>query len=169
MFTKAAVMTATINFRDRNNQASTFEFGIKLGGAVTEAVARTYVLDVASALQACSCAMVVGTVLRRAATDMAALPPAGGSYRNVEDNAPIRIQPVDGQTPVRIALPAPKAALFMPDKVNLDPVNAELQDFLTWAAGKLVDYGFHALIRYMDGSRGNSEYKAIPADTLVLD
>ena len=168
-FVKETVMTATINFRDRFGKKATFEFGIKIGDAVTETVARGYVLSVATALQNCSNAMVQGTVLRRGSNDLGdTIPAADDAYRSIEDDAVIRIQPITGDGAVPVVIPSPKPALLLPDKVNLDPANTALGDFLTWAATKAVDYAGNALIRYLDGRRGNKEQKALPGPQLVL-
>lgn len=157
------ILTATVNFRDRGQGKSKFEFGVIVGGANTEAQARSRVLSIASALQSCSNAMVQGTVLRAQADDMLRIPVTpGGPYKEIEDKARLGILPVKNDRPEPILIPAPKQALFLADSDLVDSANTALQALVTFAADKLVDYGYNNLKSYLSGLRERGRMRALP-------
>lgn len=155
-FANLPVAECTIELLARNRRKTTCQFGIKLGGAVTEATARAKLASIATLIQAATGAMVLKTkLLMRARDETVTIDPIENQpYRAIEDRAELGILPVGSGSKVTLSLPGPVTELF--ESARKELVNAShegLQTFLTWAKTVAVDYGKRKLSEYVGGQR----------------
>lgn len=73
-----------------------------------------------------------------------------GTYQTTADTARLLFQTGSGSI-IRLTLPAPKVALFLADKITVDPANATVVSIVNAAVGHLSDGAGSAVVSFVGG------------------
>jgi len=83
---------------------------------------------------------------------------SAGTYQNTGDSARLAFQTAAGNI-VRLTLPAPTIAIFLADRITVDPANTLVIAIVAAAIGSLTDGSGNAVVSFLGGyydrSRGS--------------
>lgn len=84
--------------------------------------------------------------------------PADGPYKTVHDVA-LMIFRTSAGTTIRITVPGPKAAMFLPDLQTVDPASALASAIISAVLGAISDANGNPATTYVSGSR---QFQSVP-------
>lgn len=133
----------TFTFRDAKGNTSVFRFYVHVNGATADQlVADMVTFETAIVALTNAAEQAAHGPLTRYGPAQYGAHAVGGSYESVVDKAAMVYQDNSGQLH-RFEIPAPKVAIFKPDKITVDQTNAAVIAFnalmtAAWANGETV-------------------------------